>query len=559
MGTVRNPVLPGFHPDPSILYRDGWYYLANSTFEWFGGVEIHRSRDLANWEFICRPLSTMQHLDMTGNPASGGIWAPCLSWAEGRFWLIFTDVKTWNIEPFKDTPNYLCTAENITGPWSQPVFLNCSGFDPSLFHDEDGRKWLVNMEWDYRKPGTAKFSGILLQELDASSLSLKGPVTKIWKGTDIGLVEGPHLYRKDGWYYLVCAEGGTEYEHAVSVARSRSITGPYETHPKNPLCSSRGDGSLYLQKAGHGSWCQGRDGQWTLACLVGRPLPGTQRCVLGRETALAPLVWVDDWPYLASGGNKPPASFEVPWSTASVPERAMEYHFDAAGSGRFLEDFMTLRLPFDGDRFSFTQRPGWLAIRGGESLICRHGQSLVARRQQDYDFDAQTRVDFDSNSFQQMAGLVYRYDENNWYYLCITWDENIGSRILKLLMMDAGGFSMPPMAISLAGADSGRGTDQTEGVLAPQPDGIPLPAGPVRLRAEVRGPDLRFMWATDEGVWQPAGPVLDASILSDEYDSQGFTGAFVGMACQDLENRSATAYFEYFRYTAGRSTSGTAP
>ena len=387
------------------------------------------------------------------------------------------------------------------------------------------------------------------------SLSLKGPVAKIWKGTDIGLVEGPHLYRKDGWYYLVCAEGGTEYDHAVSVARSRYITGPYETHPRNPLCSSRGKPGLYLQKAGHGSWCQGRDGLWTLAYLVGRPLPGTKRCTLGRETALAPLIWKDDWPYLATGGNTPPDSFEVPWPTAEASHAAkeapeseptvrstvVEYRFDAAGTGKFLEDFMTLRLPFDSERFSFAKKPGWLGIRGGESLLCRHGQSLLARRQQDSHFTAQTRVVFDCHSFQQMAGLVYRYDENNWYYLCVTWDEILQSRVVKLLMMDAGTFSMPSL---------GDGGSRLSGV-------IDQPYVPVLLQAVVQGAGLRFMWATESGAWQVAGPSLDASILSDEYDSQGFTGAFIGLACQDLENRSATAYFEYFRYTADRSISGT--
>ncbi|GAB1482413.1 hypothetical protein MASR2M78_12280 [Treponema sp.] len=248
MGIIHNPVLPGFHPDPSILYHDGWFYIANSTFEWFGGVQISRSKDLAVWEPVGQALTRKSQLDMRGNPESGGIWAPCLSWARGKFYLIFTDVKTWADEPFKDTHNYLVTATAIEGPWSESVYLNSSGFDPSLFHDEDGRTWFVNMEWDYRKPGVKKFSGILLQEFDEATLSLKGPIQKIFEGSSIGITEGPHLYKVEGHYYLVTAEGGTEYGHAVSVARSKKIGGPYELHPENPLCSSRSDASMYLQK-----------------------------------------------------------------------------------------------------------------------------------------------------------------------------------------------------------------------------------------------------------------------------------------------------------------------
>ena len=351
MGMVSNPILPGFHPDPSILRVGDWYYLANSTFEWFPGVEIHRSRDLANWERLPSALQRKSQLDMVGNPPSGGIWAPCLSWADGLFWLIYTDVKHWSPGPCKDTPNYLVTAESAEGPWSEPVFLNATGFDPSLFHDEDGRKWLVNMEWDYRKKeGTGRFTGILLQEYDPLKKSLVGSVRNVYRGTSLGKTEGPHLYRRDGFYYLVVAEGGTQYDHAVSVARSKSLLGPYETHPENPLVTSRGGKDLYLKKAGHGSWCDTPDGRTFAAFLVGRPLPGTDRCVLGRETALAELVWRDGWPRLKDGGNAPPAAFDAP-GERKFAAPALDYDF---GSETFRNDFKTLRVPFEETRFSLT-------------------------------------------------------------------------------------------------------------------------------------------------------------------------------------------------------------
>jgi xylan 1,4-beta-xylosidase len=286
MNLVSNPVLPGFHPDPSIVRVDDTYYLANSTFEWYPGVEIHRSKDLANWEPLPSPLSEKRLLDMTGNPASCGIWAPCLSYDKGLFYLIYTNVRSWASGPWKDTPNFLTTAPSIEGPWSDPVFLNCSGFDPSLFHDDDGKKWLVNMEWDYRKKDLPdQFTGILLQEYNPAGKRLVGEARKIFTGTALKLTEGPHLYKRNGWYYLLAAEGGTQYGHAATLARSRAIEGPYEVHPVNPLLTSYNWPEYYLQKAGHASWCETPDGRTFLVFLCGRPLPGRRNCVLGEKPA----------------------------------------------------------------------------------------------------------------------------------------------------------------------------------------------------------------------------------------------------------------------------------
>ncbi len=521
MARIRNPILPGFHPDPSILRVGEWYYLANSTFEWFPGVEIHKSRDLVNWEPLPSPLQRTSQLDMEGNPPSGGIWAPCLSYSDGLFWLIYTDVKHWTPRPFKDANNYLVTSPTPEGPWSEPVFLNATGFDPSLFHDDDGKKWLVNMEWDYRREGKEYFSGILLQEFDPEQRRLIGPIHKIFKGSPIGMTEGPHLYKRNGWYYLVVAEGGTQYEHAVTVARSRNILGPYEVHPANPLVTSRGKRDLYLQKAGHGSWCDTPDGRTYIAFLVGRPLPGTDRCILGRETALAELIWKNDWPWLKDGGNLAPESFEASASLQEKP-RVCEYSFSDPW---FLLDFKTLRIPFKEPMFTISERSGFLRIRGGESLQSRHQQAVIARRQEEFSFRAETAVEFEPTSFHQMAGLLYRYDELSQFYLRISHDEKIG-KCLGLLVFERGQFRMP--------------LGERE---------IPLPRGRVHLAVETHYKDCQFYYSLDDSNWKPVGPVLDASVLSDDAATPlGFTGAMVGMSCQDAISRSAYADFAYFRY-----------
>ncbi len=166
---IRNPILRGFNPDPSICRAGDEYYIATSTFEWFPGVQIHHSRDLANWELACRPLDRASQLDMRGNPDSGGVWAPCLSYADGRFWLVYTDVRRFDGN-FKDAHNYLVTAPRIGGPWTDPIYVNSWGFDPSLFHDDDGRRWFLNLQWKHLSqsvggsPKHPAFDGILLQE-----------------------------------------------------------------------------------------------------------------------------------------------------------------------------------------------------------------------------------------------------------------------------------------------------------------------------------------------------------------------------------------------------------
>ena len=285
MELIQNPILRGFNPDPSICRVGRDYYIATSTFEWYPGVQLHHSRDLARWRLVARPLDRASQLDLRGEPDSCGVWAPCLTHADGLFWLVYSDVKRFDGD-FKDVHNHLVTAPAIEGPWSDPVRLNSSGFDPSLFHDADGWKWLVNMIWDPRA-SPSYFGGILLQEYSPAARRLVGPVANIFQGSALGMVEVPHLYQRGGWYYLMVAEGGTGYEHAVTLARSRTLGGPYQLHPDPHVLTSRFSPEAPLQRAGHASLVDTPDGEHYLVHLCGRPLPGPRRCPLGRETAKA--------------------------------------------------------------------------------------------------------------------------------------------------------------------------------------------------------------------------------------------------------------------------------
>lgn len=546
---VSNPVLTGFNPDPSICRVGDDFYIAVSSFQYFPGVPLYHSRNLQKWELIGYALDRQSQLNMHGNPTSGGIWAPCLTYSEGLFYLIYTDVKELNnavnggTAGFKDTHNYLVTAENIQGPWSEPIYLNSSGFDPSLFHDEDGRKWLVNMLWDYRLDRN-NFAGIVLQEYSPQEKKLTGPIRNIFPGTDLALTEAPHLYKRKGWYYLMTAEGGTAYAHAVTLARSRTLEGPYEVHPQKHLLTSVKDygklkGIPYrapftdylevlkpgLQKAGHGSMVPWTEDEWVLAHLCGRPLEESGRCPLGRETALQKIVWKeDDWPYMTAPGPENQVTFTM--KEGVVPEsetETSEVWRDDFDKVKWDLKWNTLRIPAN-DRFSLTDRPGWLRLDGGESPTSRFNQTILLRRVQHFDWSAETLVDFAPEDFQQMAGLTVRYDEDTFSYLRIS--DNDGIRSLGLIDFDLKHMSLP------------LGKDE-----------IPLGEGPVSLGVDVKGKKLQYRYRQGDGQWLPIGPELDASHYSDDYTQPiGFTGCFVGLLCCDLSGRKHPAWFDFLAY-----------
>uniref|UniRef100_S0DFD1 Glycoside hydrolase family 43 protein n=1 Tax=termite gut metagenome TaxID=433724 RepID=S0DFD1_9ZZZZ len=517
---IKNPVLSGFHADPSLLYVDGVFYTANSTFEYFPGVVVSASKDLANWETVSLPLNEPRLLHMEGNPKSCGIWAPCLTYCDGLFYLVYTDVKYWSA-PYKDSPNYITTAKDIRGPWSDPVFVNCSGFDPSLFHDDDGRKYFVSMEWDYRKydPDPAKeatqFTGILITELDPVALTPVAEPVKVFKGSKLGLVEGPHLYKKDGFYYLFAAEGGTAYNHAETVCRAKSVYGEYVMHPNTHLTCTANAPDAPLQKTGHGAMVQSNDGRWWFAFLCGRPLPGTRFCPLGRETAINELIWKEGWPYLKNGTMIPDQYFEG-YGEQKPPE-AVAYDFK---SERFFLDFQFLRSK---PKYSI-EADGALRLWGGNSPCCNFGQGAFLRRQTDFSFEAAMSFKLTAGHFQQMAGLMYRYDETNHVFLRAAYDKEENKSTLAILCQDAGKFSIPV---------------EIE---------IPDAFATIYLKLTVSGKSGYFSYSPDGVSYAKLHYEIDVTKLSDEYGGLGFTGAFVGMQSVDMRDKTSFADFYGFEY-----------
>ncbi|MGC4807579.1 glycoside hydrolase family 43 protein [Micromonospora sp. DT233] len=524
---IRNPVLAGFHPDPSILRVGDDYYLATSTFEWYPGVRVHHSRDLVHWRALGGIITERRLLDLRGCGDSNGVWAPDLSYHDGEFFLVYSDVASF-ASGYWDPQNFLVTAPDIAGPWSDPVKLHGRGFDASLFHDDDGTSWLLSMSADWR-PGRDRFAGIEIQQYDRAARRLVGRPRLLFTGTPVGLTEGPHLYRHDGWYWLVTAEGGTSWEHQVTVARSRERFGPYEVDPNGPLLTSVDRPDLRLQKAGHGSLVRTARDEWYLFHLVGRPYTPLGNCVLGRETAMQRVEWpTGGWPSVP--GGVPADEVAAPDLPAHPwPDEPATDHFDAGELG---PAWSTLRRPATPDWVDLTARPSHLRLHGGQSPVGKQTPSLVARRVCATRCSLETVVEFDPVDHLQLAGITAYYNTLNWHYLYLTRDDD-GRVVLELMS-----------------SDSGRRTAHSQ--LTVDATGVTR----VGLRGVFDGPVVRFAYDLGAG-WQELPVQLDATILSDEHaaliiDGEpaawGFTGAFLGLWVQDLGGDGGHADFDLATY-----------
>ena len=547
---IENPILRGFHPDPSIVRVGEDYYIATSTFEWWPGVRLHHSRDLVHWELIEYPLNRISQLDLKGVGASQGIWAPCLTYDKGIFYLVYTVVNSFYCNMY-DTNNYLVTAENIHGPWSEPVALNNFGFDPSLFHDEDGRKYMVSMVTDHRVP--KKYAGrLVLQEYDPAAQKMTGPVKDIYKADKIFL-EGPHIFKRNGWYYLFSADTGTGEGHGQTIQRSRSVWGPYvmyraefmnreSEYEAYSILTSRHREDILLQKSGHCDLVETQNGQWYMVHLCGRALedrnpadaprfPGSRRYMIGRETAIQKMRWTqEDWLEMDCGSSVPQTYVEAPdlpeWICAQPAER------DDFDEEELMLDYQSMRIPMDGHYLSLKERPGYLRMYGRSGLSSKFSQSLIARRMTEYHMKISTKVEFEPDVFKQMAGLILLYDTDNYLYLHITRDEDAGK------------------CITLLKAENKK----YEYLM----DYQPIPEGKeIILQAVTDGGAIQFSYQVEGEGMRPAGSRVNGSFLSDEACAEGwFTGTMCGICCQDLTGFGKYADFDWFEVQAVRGAAG---
>ncbi len=536
---IQNPVLPGFNSDPSIIRVEDTYYIATSTFEWFPGVRIHTSKDLVHWNLEAHPLSTVDLLDMRGNPASGGIWAPDLSYADGHFWLVYTDTKITD-GSFKDMTNYLTTATDITGPWSEPIKLNGVGFDASLFHDDDGRKYLIQQTWDHREY-KHPFDGLTLTEYDVKAERLLPETARtVYRGTEVKLVEGPHIYKINGYYYIFAAQGGTVYTHEEVVARSKTLDAlSFETQPGEVFLTNFDTPFNYIQKQGHGGLVDTPSGEWYYASLCGRPWHHPNEsiteprgwCTLGRETSIQKVEWDETgWPHIV-GGHGGTTEVDAPKDAIFTEAPANHNQFNEFDEKELDINFNTLRVPFDGKMGNINDEvPGHLRLYGQGSLENFFDLSLVARRWQAFNFNAETKVKFNPTSYQAMAGLTNYYNDKHYSWIFITWNE-INGAVIEVAQNDRGNYTS-----------------------FLKDDAIKIPEGTdyVWFRTKVRKQTYTYEYSFDGQTYLEVPIVLDAAILSDDYVNQTmggfFTGAFVGLAAVDYAGYRTPADFDYFNY-----------
>lgn len=515
MVRIVNPVLPGFHPDPSIVRVDDVFYLATSTFEFHPAVRIHASRDLANWELVGHALD--EGFDLRGVPDSGGVWAPSLSYADGQFWLAYSIVRTMDGDD-KDIENYLLTAREITGPWSEPVYLGSRGFDFSFFHDDDGTHWIVGVQWDHR-PDHPSFSGLVLEQYLPDEQRVSGEAHLLYR--ESGLVEGPNLYRIDGWYYLLIAAGGTGWNHGITVARSRERLGPYERDPQEAVLTTRDAPGHPLQKAGHGELVQLADGRWMLAHLAARPVLhlGERYSTLGRETCLQAVEFDEaGWLRLRGGGWHTAETVELDGLAEHPVEVAPTRHdFDADELDR--RSWVTLRAALPTGVADLRARPGWLRLRGGASAASVFDQSMILRRVTEHRTTVSCRIDAEPTSSRQAAGLVLWYDRRGWIWLQVTWDAENG-RHVRVVWRDGDR--------TVAGAP------------------VEVPSGALDLEADLDGAYVEFAVTGTDGQRVAVPGLFDLWRLSDDHGARlRFTGLFAGARVEDLDARRWCADFDY--------------
>lgn len=539
---IHNPILKGFHPDPSIVRVGEDYYIATSTFEWWPGIRLHHSTDLVNWELIEYPLNRTSQLDLRGVGASQGVWAPCLTYDKGVFYLLYTVVNSFYCNMY-DTNNYLVTAADIHGPWSDPIPLNNFGFDPSMFHDDDGRKYMVSMVTDHRVP--KKYAGrLVLQEYDPVQQKMTGPVRDIYRADKIFL-EGPHIFKRNGWYYLFSADTGTGEGHGQTIQRSRNVWGPYEMYRADfmertadneaySILTSRHHEDILLQKSGHCDLVETPEGEWYAVHLCGRAMDrrnpadaprfaGERRYMLGRETAIQKMKWTeDDWLVMAGGSTTPKEYVEEPCGhqTAEKPQAETDRdHFDKTVLD---PEYQSLRIPMKEYYLSLTERPGYLRMYGRSGLASKFSQTLIAKRLTEFDMDISTKMEFEPEVFKQMAGLILLYDTDNYLYLHVSMDEDCGK------------------CITLLKAENKKYEYLT--------DYIPVYSGlPIYLKAEMQNGYIDFSYRVEGCEWQKIAEHIDGSFMSDEACNEGwFTGAMAGICCQDLTGFGKYADFDWF-------------
>jgi alpha-N-arabinofuranosidase len=543
-GVFHNPILKGFYPDPSICRVENDFYLVNSTFAYFPGIPVFHSRDLSHWKQIGNVIHRPGQIDFDGAGISRGLFAPTIRYNKGVFYVLCTLIDKGG--------NFIVTAGNPAGPWSDPLWLpDAPGIDPSIFFDEDGSIWYTGNRpaiEGQRYPGNYE---IWIQEIDPALLAagqnpLTGKSLAIWQGAlrDCIWPEGPHIYKINGWYYLLHAEGGTSVNHAVCVARAQNIRGPWEGKPGNPVLTHRHLGkNAAIINVGHADLFDDPLGNWWMAALGSRPFKGV--CPLGRETFMVPVRWEEGWPYVDSKTGLIENEFSLPVLPGQAadlleapPESACD-HFDSdpvtiahnvAHNGTGLPPgWLTLRMPQKAEdaAISLSARPGCLRLFTKAADMRGTGHPAFAgRRLRHKDWLFQAAFTFQPKTEEEAAGIVLLQNEDFQYRfeLCL-----VNSRLSLRLAQAAG--KTPEVTTAWGAAECGG--EQADGHFV--------------LAAHCNDMEIVFSFGKDQYSLKPRARV-DGTILSTEH-AGGFVGTVAGVFAtgggKDNPNYADVSWAEY--------------
>ena len=528
--TIRNPIIPGYNPDPSVVRVGDDIYVMNSSFCMYPGLPVYHSRDLMHWELKGYAFNRPSQLPLTPERLTGGLFAPTIRWHDGLFYAIVVNMSIGR--------TCIVTCDRVDGDWSEPHFLPAM-FDPDIFWDDDGKCYVT-----YAAHGENFRNTIVTRELDTEKWEMKGEARYLWTSAlvDAHAPEGPHLYKKDGWYYLLIAEGGTEHNHAVTIARSRSLFGPYEGNPANPILTHRHlSNSFPICNVGHADLVELGDGSWYMVFLGSRIYGGYHK-LMGRETFIAPVIWEDGWPKVSPETGKCEWEYPAP----NLPEHPLP---KLPATDDFDGDTLGLVWNFIGTPVNdvYRLKDGRLYLKAVAAPICGaqaegdrptldekridpHTIAFVSRRQTDIDFIARCRVDFTPEN-AETAGIVIVQEAYNGLRVELALEN--GRRVVRAVKYRA-----TPVA---PGFNPKREIEKSVLGSAYVPDGT------VTLEMEARGLDFSFSVETADGRALLATGV-NAGFMGSE-TAGGCVGAMVGMFCSGNGTDSANeAAFDSFTY-----------
>jgi xylan 1,4-beta-xylosidase len=523
-----NPILAGFYPDPSICRVGDDYYIVNSSFAYYPGLPIFHSKDLVSWKQLGHAMDRPEQLDLIGAGVSRGLFAPTISYHKGIYYIVCTLIDKGG--------NFVITATNPAGPWSNPVWLkDVDGIDPSLFFDEDDKAYLVYNStppdnkslWDgHRTIRMRSFDYQHLKTFGDEKLLVNG-------GTDISKkpvwIEGPHIYKINGWYYLLCAEGGTGYNHSEVVFRSKSLTTPFIPYEKNPILTQRHldpNRDNPITTVGHADLIETADGKWYAVFLGCRPYEGNHFNT-GRETFLTPVHWKDNWPIILEGNEVISYKYPLP----NPPKKKNNYN-SYSGNFTYKNEFTAATLD---QRFTFlrtitdkwyntVEKKGFLTLQLRPETVSGTGNpSFVGYRQQHLKCEVTTALTFSPVADNEKAGFVIFQNENHFYYLCQSIKN--GKPVVQLY----------------------QSTDKKEMILLASQELTSLKQQ-LYLKIKAKGALYDFLFSTDNHKWNVLKDSVDAKFLSTE-TAGGFVGVVIGMyGTSQGSSSTSKAHFDWFEY-----------